>query len=207
MMKNMLNRKLSLILCLLLFTSFVCADIPPDRDEMMNVSDLQVKPTDEFADYRFFLLYGSDLEEITVKKDVPVIIEGDDRNGQRKYARFIALPKSVLQGDVKLTDDQERKLVDSIYKDENKDFIQLLEHRFKDYIKTDQRVNQTYPVYELRREGNLPKAVPMQPVSRKISDEEEAIITSAKYEKATIIGGILLTLAVLLIGVYLFRRA
>ncbi len=207
MIKNMLSKKLSLILCLLIVTSFVCADIPPDRDELMNVTDLSFTPRDDFAEFRFFLLYGSDLEEIKLKKDVPVIIEGNDRNGQRKYAQLIALPKSVLQGDGKISDEQELKTVNSIYNEENKDYVKLFNHNFKEIIKADQRVNKTVPVYELKREGNLPKAVEIYAVSRKISDEEEAVINNTSSSKATIIGGVLLTLAVLFGGVFLFRRS
>lgn len=207
MMKNMLNKNLIWLVFAVLFTMSVFADVPPARNEMRIDIDLAFTPREDFDDYRFFLASGRNLEEITIKKDVPVIINGENRRGENRYAALIAIPKTSLKGVTELSDDEQEKINVSILKKESDGFITLLRHHFSEDIPIGERVNKVYPVYEIKREANLPKAFEGQGISRKISDEEEAIITSAKYEKATIIGGVLLTLAVLLIGLFLFRRS
>jgi hypothetical protein len=203
----MLNKKLTLMLFVALFSVVIIADVPPPRNEMRIDIDLAFTPREDFDDYRFFLAAGRELEEITIKKDVPVIINSGNRAGANRYATLIAIPKASLKGVAKLSDDEQEKINVSIYKKENNDYIELLKHSFQEDIPIGERVNKIYPVYEIRREANLPKAFEGQGISKKISDEEEAIISFAKYEKATIIGGSLLTLAVLVGGVYLFRRS
>jgi hypothetical protein len=182
------------------------ADVPPARNEMRINVDLAFTPRDDFADYRFFLASGSKLEEITLKKDVPVIINGENRGGSQRHTRLIAIPKASLQDKAKLTDDEQEKIIVSIYKKENNDYIELIKHSFQEDIPIGERVNKIYPVYEIRREANLPKAFEGQGISRKINDEEETIISFAKYQKATIIGGILITLAVIFVGIYMIRK-
>jgi hypothetical protein len=185
----------------------VFADVPPARNEMRIFVDLAFTPRDDFADYRFFIAYGGGLNEIEVKKDVPVILEGSKHGGQLRTSSLIAIPKKELEGVGKMSDEQEQKIVVSVIRRDNKGYIELIKHTFQEDIPIGERVNKIYPVYEIRREANLPKAFEGQGISKKINDEEEAIITFAKYEKATIIGGVFLTLAVLLLGVYLFRRS
>jgi hypothetical protein len=207
MMKNMLNKNLVLMLFVVLFSLSVFADVPPPRNEMRIDIDLSFTPREDFDDYRFFLASGRNLEEITIKKDVPVIINGENRRGENRYAALIAIPKTNLKDVAKLSDDEQEKINVSILKKESTGFITILRHQFSEDIPIGERVNKIYPVYEIKREANLPKAFEGQGISRKLDDEEEAIITSAKYEKATIIGGILLTLAVLFGGMFLFRRS
>ena len=191
----------------MLFSSAIFADVPPPRNEMRIDIDLAFTPREDFDDYRFFLASGRELEEITIKKDVPVIINSENRGGSNRYATLIAIPKTSLKGSAKLSDDEQQKINVSILKKESDGFISLIKHTFSEDIPIGERVNKKYPTYEIKREGKLPKAFEGQGVSRKLNDEEEAIITFAKYEKATIIGGVLLTLAVLFGGVFLFRRS
>jgi hypothetical protein len=205
--KNMLNKNLILLLFVLIFSVFIFADVPPARNEIRTDIDLAFTPRDDFADYRFFLAYGGGLNEIEVKKDVPVILEGSKHGGQLRYSSLIAIAKVDLEGIDKISDEQEQKIVVSVIKRDNKGYIELIKHTFQEDIPIGERVNKIYPVYELKREGNLPKLFEGQGISKKLNDEEEEIVKFAKYEKATIIAGILLTLAVLLGGVYLFRRS
>ncbi len=207
MMKNMLNKNFTLMLFVALFSVCIFADVPPARNEMRIDIDLAFTPREDFDDYRFFLASGRELEEITIKKDVPVIINGENRRGENRYAALIAIPKTSLKGVAKLSDDEQEKINVSILKKESAGFITILRHQFSEDIPIGERVNKLYPVYEIKREANLPKAFEGQGISRKLDDKEEAIITSAKYENATIVGGVLLTLAVLVGGVFLFRRS
>jgi hypothetical protein len=203
----MLNKNLILILFALIFSVCIFADVPPARNEMRIFVDLAFTPRDDFADYRFFLAYGGGLNEIEVKKDVPIILEGSKHGGQLRTSYLIAVPKKELEGVDKMSDEQEQKIVVSVFGKDNKGYIELIKHTFQEDIPISERVNKIYPVYELKREGNLPKLFDGQGISKKISDEEESIITSAKYEEATITGGILMTLASIFIGVFLFRKS
>jgi hypothetical protein len=203
----MLNKYLILILFVLIFSVCIFADVPPARNEMRIFVDLAFTPRDDFADYRFFLAYGGGLNEIEVKKDVPIILEGSKHGGQLRTSYLIAVPKKELEGVDKMSDEQEQKIVVSVFGKDNKGYIELIKHTFQEDIPISERVNKIYPVYELKREGNLPKLFDGQGISKKISDEEESIITSAKYEEATITGGILMTLASIFIGVFLFRKS
>jgi hypothetical protein len=207
MMKNMLNKYLVLMLFAVIFSLSVFADVPPPRNEMRVDIDLAFTPREDFDDYRFFVAAGRNLEEITIKKDVPVIINAENRGGSNRYATLIAIPKTSMKGVTKLPDEEQEKINVSIYKKENNGYVELLKHTFSEDIPIGERRDKKFPTYEIKREANLPKAFEGQGISKKISDEEEAIISFAKYEKATIIGGSLLTLAVLVGGVYLFRRS
>jgi hypothetical protein len=203
----MLNKNLILILFALIFSVCIFADVPPARNEMRIFVDLAFTPRDDFADYRFFLAYGGGLNEIEVKKDVPVILEGTEHGGQLRYSSLIAIPKVDLEGIEKISDEQEQKIAVSVIRRDNKGYIELIKHTFQEDIPISERVSKIYPVYELKREGNLPKLFDGQGISKKISNEEALIITSAKYEEATIVGGVLLTLASIFIGVFLFRKS
>lgn len=202
----MLNKNLILVLLILIFSVVLFADVPPARNEMRIDIDLAFTPREDFDDYRFFLTAGRELEEITIKKDVPVIIDSKNRGGSHRYATLIAIPKTSLKGVTKLSDDEQEKLNVSILKKESEGFISLIKHTFSEDIPIGERANKIYPVYEIRREANLPKAFEGQGISRKISDEEEAIMTFAKYEKATIVGGILIALAVIFVGIFIIRK-
>jgi hypothetical protein len=205
--KNMLNKYLVLILFVLIFSVCVFADVPPARNEMRILVDLAFTPRDDFADYRFFIAYGGGLNEIEVKKDVPVILEGSEHGGQLRTSFLIAIPKKELEGVDKISDEQEQKIVVSVFRKDNKGYIELIKHTFQEDIPIGERVNKIYPVYELKREGSLPKLFDGKGISKKVSNEEELIITSAKYQEATIIGGVLMTLVSIFIGVFLFRKS
>lgn len=203
----MLNKYLVLLLFVALFSVGIFADVPPARNEMRIDIDLAFTPRDDFEDYRFFLASGRELEEITIKKDVPVTINSKNRGGVNRYAALIAIPKTSLKGVAELSADEQQKINVAIYKKENNEVISLIKHTFSEDIPIGERVSKIYPVYEIRREANVPKVFEGQGISKKISDEEETIITSAKYEEATITGGILMTLLSIFIGVFLFRKS
>jgi hypothetical protein len=202
----MLNKNLLLILLVLILSVVILADVPPARNEIRIDVDLAFTPRDDFADYRFFLASGNQLEEITLKKDVPSIIKGENRGGMLRRTILIAIPKAILQDKAKLSDDEQEKIVVSIYKKDNNNYIELLKHSFQEDIPIGERVDKIYPKYELKREGNLPKAFEGQGISKKTNEEEEETITFAKYEKATIIAGILMALAFVFVGTYIFRK-
>ncbi len=202
----MLNKNLILVLLILFFSGSMFADVPPAIKEMRIDIDLAFTPREDFDDYRFFLAAGRELEEITIKKDVPVIINSENRGGSHRYATFIAIAKTSLKGVASLSEDEQEKINVSILKKENEGFISLIKHTFSEDIPIGERANKIYPIYEIKREANLPKAFEGQGISRKISDEEEAIMTFAKYENATIIGGILIALAIIFAGIFMIRK-
>jgi hypothetical protein len=203
----MLNKKLTLILFIVLFSLSVFADVPPPSNEKRILIDLALTPRDDFADYRFFIAYGGGLEEISLKKDVKLLLEAAEHGGQQTHSYIIAIPKANLSGVDKLSEEQQMKYVIPVLKRTNDGYVELVKHVFREDVPKTDSADKKVVEIEVKRVDNLPKAFEGKGVTAKPSEQKLEINNSAGLGNATIIGGILITLAVLFGGVFLFRKS
>jgi hypothetical protein len=203
----MLNKKLTLILFFVLFSIVANADVPPPSDQKRILNDLSITLRDDFADYRFFIAYGGGLEEIMPKKDVPLLLEANKHGGQQTHSFIVAIPKADLPESEKLSEELQQKLVLSVIGRKHAGYVELIQHTFREDVPKTEAADKKVAEIDIKRIDSLPKAVESKGVVAKQGDQKLEINNSAGLGNATIIGGILITLAVLFGGVFLFRKS
>jgi hypothetical protein len=207
MMKNMLSKNLILLLFVALFSIITNADVPPPSDQKRMMNDLSVTLRDDFADYRFFIAYGGGLQEIMPKKDVPLVLEGNSHGGQQTYSFIVAIPKADLPDSKNLSEEVQQKFVVKVIGRKNAGYVQLVQHTFHEDVPKTESADKKVVEIEVKRIDNLPKAFDSKGGIVKQSDQKLEINNASTAGIATIIGGVLLTLAVLLSGLFFFRRS
>lgn len=184
-------------------SQFTLADIPPDSNEMRMTADLIINTDEDLSDFKFFLAFPVSVREVEVKSKGNSAIESGGGGAAFSNGTLFAIPKKKLKefgGEI--TPEQIKTL-----SSENKiGAIELGKHQFSQTIKTSQRAKWTYPTYKLERDGNSLKLVTQNQISPKISLEEESQINGGKYFIFTIVAGILIALAILATGIFLFRK-
>lgn len=198
----MIGRNWGLILVIMLaFVVSVKADIAPDPDEMRVTADWLISTDEDLSDYRFFLDFMGDLREVEVKNKASTVLESKGGGARYSVGTLIAIPKSSLKGF-----DAAEAISQAIRDKKIEGVTELGKHQFSRTIKISERKNWTYPTYRIERDGNSLKLLKIGDVSPKLNLEEEAQINSDKYFMVTMAAGVLLTLAILIFGVFLFRK-
>jgi hypothetical protein len=206
----MLKKTIFFIGLILLFSSFSKADVPPSAGEIRVKPPLIISTTEDFSEYRFFFLSPSQVEEIQLKAGETKSLSSENRGGANKFGSLYAIKISLLdKNNFKVTENRDatRNLFQEIIESNKNEVIELLKHSFQKDISARERLNWTYPSYQIERSGDMIKAVVKHEIAEKISDDELKIIDGGKYKFATIIAGVFIALAVIGVGLFLFRKS
>ena len=196
-----------------LFTA-VYADVPPDAGYKRITQKLVIEPKDDFTDYRFFIKVGADLREYVLKKDVLTTVESMGGGAWYRSGRFIAVPKKELAGlSETATDQRLSPLQQAIYDGKVNGTIVLVEHGFSRDVPTAEAAGAKDPVYRLEKDaekGVKATLVTGGQTSNKAGNTQGSYYsTEPKTPEfwATVVGGVLLTLAFICTGVFIIRRS
>jgi hypothetical protein len=199
------NKLLVMILPLfLLFTSFVNADVPPDTGKVRVKIDLVTETTEDLTDYRFFLDFYGDLREVAINNRGRTTIPPMGGGARYSSGTFLAIPKKSLGGyEEKLSNEQLNNLSGSIKAKEIAGVVELAKHRFSADIPKGEKTPETH--YLLKREENTLRAERVTEEKPKSNSSPQLIASDSRA--SLVIGGLLITLAVLTMGVFTFRKA
>jgi len=202
-----------MLVTLSLFTT-AYADVPPDRGYKRITQKLVIEPKDDFADYRFFIKVGADLREYVLKKDELTTIESLGGGAWYRNGKFLAVPKKALIGlSDTATDQKLNALQQAIYDDKVTGTIVLVEHGFIRDVPTAEAAGAKDAVYRLEKDSE--KGIKATPVTGGQNSNNAGNTQGSYYSAvpktpefwATVVGGILLTLAFICIGVFVVRRS
>ena len=192
----------ALIPLILLFTFFVKADVPPDPGYNRVKIDLVTETTEDLSDYRFFLDFYGDLREVEVKSKGRTEIPSMGGGARYSSGTFLAIPKKSLNGfEEKLSNEQSEKLSKAIKEKQIEGVAELAKHRFSADVPKGEKPPETF--YRLKREENTLKA---EKVTEEKPKSTSSPLIAADSRTSLVAAGIFLTLAVLVIGVWSFRK-
>lgn len=200
----MIKQLIFIFLLPLIFTVSLKADVAPDDGYERVSLNLVTETNEDLWDYRFFLDFYGDLREVEIKgkgrREIPPM------GGGARYSSgaLLAIPKiNLKEFDGKFSADQAEKLSRLIKNKEIEGIVELAKHRFSRDVPKGENPAEVY--YVIKREENTLKA-------EKIGEEEPKSVLSGQSVLSNsrlsfVIGGILITLAVLAAGIFAFRKA
>lgn len=193
---------LTFLLIFGLLPAIVRADIPPDPGFTRQAADLILESDGDLSGFRFFLDSPAKVEEIKLTSG-RTVIEAANRGGAMRSGKLIAVPVSdmaVISGDLS------GALLESMIRQKKfPNAKELLLHSFQQTISVVEKPLWQNPVYRISVSGREISAT-------KVSGGSSPAVTSqsAGYLwPIVIVSGVvavLFTLAVVVIGVWLFRR-
>jgi len=207
---------LVILLVVCAFFASALADVPPEPGYTRVSLSIIVEPADDFADYRFFLKSGFDLKEYTLKKGEKVTMSSMGGGALYRNGKFLAVPKKALVGlseTAPVSGERLNPMQKAIADGSVPGTINLIDHGFiRDVPKADAK-NWKDPLYRLEKDGE--KGVKAVLVSGGQAEIKAAGTTDSYYSTepktpafwATVVGGSLLTLALIFFGVFALRRS
>ena len=215
-------KKLQPLVILLVVGAFLAsamaafADVPPEPGYQRVSLSIIVEPTDDFANYRFFLKSGFDLKEYTLKKGEKVTMSSMGGGALYRNGKFLAVPKKALVGlseTAPASGNDLNPMQKAIADGSVPGTINLIDHSFiRDVPKADAK-NWKDPLYRLEKDGEKGiKAVlvPGEKVETKAAGTTDSYYPSEPKTPAfwaSVVGGSLLTLSLIFFGVFALRRS
>ncbi len=200
----MIKMNMALLLPVLLLLAITgIADVPPEADYVRVRNNLVIETKEDLTDFRFFIDFYGDLKEIEIKSKARTTIPPMGGGARYSSGTLFAIPVKSLSGFAgKLTPEQLKNLSQSIKNKKIEGVQELFIHRFSQDNPKDQAKEDFY--YTITRIGQnlvaeiLPEGWP------KLNKEKELIPQPNRSN--IIIGGILLTIAALIVGLFIFRN-
>lgn len=199
------KKKLGILLpIILLFTFLVKADVAPDPGMVRVKIDLVIETKEDLSDYRFFLDFYGDLREVGIKSKGRTTIPSMGGGARYSSGKLLAIPKkSLSEFEDKLSTEQLNNLSESIKNKKIEGVIDLASHRFSQDIPAGETLGETY--YVVKREEDTLKATKIADDKPKSTTTQQLI--SSDSRKNFVVSGILITLGVLFIGIWAFRKS
>lgn len=193
--------KLLRLVPIILIFNFVCfADVPPDAGKTRASINLVTETTDDLTDYRFFLDFYGDLREVEIKSRGRTEISPLGGGARYSSGTFLAVPKKSLGGfESKLSNEQLENLSKAVKNKEVAGVVELTKHRFSTDVPKGEKPPEIH--YELKRTADGILAERVTKPSK--TDDSAAFNSRSGY----IVGGILLSLGIMLAGIFAFRKA
>jgi hypothetical protein len=189
--------KISLILAL---CSVAFADVAPDAGYTNVPADLVLETSADLSGYRFFLESPMNVEEVKLNAGSPTVIAASGRGGAARYAKLIAVPVS----DMTISGDLSGGLLDDLIRRKRfPNARELLSHNFQATITLIEKPIWKPPVYRLSVENGSISASKFEAIPVVGGTDRSLLL----YAIPVVIGGVLITLAIAVIGIWLFRRS
>ncbi len=186
----------------------VMGDAPADPGFSFATINLQIESVEDFPGYRFFLVTPIDAEEFSIKNAEKASF-GEGRGGPRNYATLIAVPRSSFPAtEDKLTADEREELERSIRELKIDGAIKLASHNFRRQVPSSQAGGVFTTIYRLERNDSA--GISATAVSIGGEDATDGVrsfyILDIFPIMVFIVTGSLLSLAAVVLGLWLFRR-
>jgi len=187
------------------------ADVPADPGFKRISLNLIVETQSDFPEYRFFIKSGADLEEITLKKGEPFVIEPLGGGAFYRTGTLVAVSKKSLEGlsetpaEGKLNDLQR-----VIYDGNVPGTLELVKHSFAREVPILEAPGWKDPVYRIEADPQAGlKAVHLSggSTNSKIDDAASSGLAFWRSASAAVVAGIFLAFGLLIIGVWYFRKS
>lgn len=193
--------------------SAAAADVPPDPGYKRVTLSIIVDPTDDFADYRFFLKSGFDLKEYALKKGERITISSMGGGSLYRNGEFLAVPKRALVGLSESPSGERLNPMQKAIADENvPGTIVLIDHGFVRDVRSADASTLKDPIYRLEKapESGI-KAVLVSggAIENKTSGNTGGLYSADPKSPAfwaTVAGGLLFTFAFILFGAWIVRK-
>lgn len=199
------------IIIFFLFAAVTKADIAPAAGYTQVRTDLIIETTEDLSDFRFFLDFRGDCNEVKLKSNDITTIPSPGGGVRYSTGTLLAIPKKSLKDfGEELTFEQQHQLGELVSKNQVDQMLKLLQHSFSTIINDSDIANWSYPTYRLERNGNTFVAKENQRIKpRKSSGAAIDFTFYGIVKRITIFGyivfiGIPLILTVL--GIWLFRK-
>lgn len=166
------------------------ADVAPDPGYSNVSADLTLETTQDLSAFRFFLTSFDDFEEVRITPDSPTVISASGRGGTAKVGSLIAVPISEI-GDSQ-PDGNDPGLFHKKYLSREP----VLTHYFQATVSIAEKPIWKPPVYRLSIENGTITATKSQASGSLLS-----------YALPVVAAGVLMTLGIAIIGIWLFRRS
>lgn len=191
-----------IISLIFLFSLYVKADVPPDAGNVRVKIDLIAETAEDLSDYRFFLDFYGDLREVEIKSKGRTTIPPMGGGARYSSGTFLGIPRQSLGGyKEKLSVEQAENLSKAIKNKEIAGVVELAKHRFSADIPKGEKAPAVY--YIIKREENSLR-------TERIAEENAPTNTSPMVflnsRISYVVSGILITLAILLAGIFAFRK-
>jgi hypothetical protein len=182
------------------------ADVAPDPGYTRVQTDLIVETTEELSDYAFFLDFFGDLRKVEIKSNGQTVIPSTGGGARYGSGTLLAISKKNLTANglsETLTPEQLKNLAESIKNKKIEGVIELAKHSFREDVRVGQSA--ANPHYTIKREGNnlvavrAPGASPTMQIEKVLNQHSMLIYY--------LTGGILLSLAAIVGGILIFRKA
>lgn len=189
---------------ILLFTVLAKADVPPDPGFQRVSINLVTETAEDLADYRFFLDFYGDLREVEINSKGRTEIEPMGGGARYRSGTLLAVPKKNLKDlPESPSTEQLKTLSESIKAGKIAGVAELARHGFTRDIPKGEKPAAIR--YELKLVDGTLKAAQITEEKPKSSAVPQS--NPATSPTGLVVGGILLTLAVVLGGVFAFRKA
>ena len=192
------------------------ADVPPDPGYKRVSLSINIEPADDFADFRFFLKNGFDLKEYTLKKGEKVSISSMGGGALYRNGTFLAVPKKSLVGlseTIESPNERLNPMQKAIAGGSLPGTVILVEHGFVRDVPKAEAAGLDSPTYRIEKDGEKSvKAVRIAGEKRESNTNGTAGTYYSTEPKTpafwgTVVGGSLLTLALIFFGVFALRRS
>lgn len=205
----MLNKRiLGTLFLVMSMAGLAMADAAPEPGYTRVAVPLNIKPEADFGEYRFFLNSPTVIEEIALTNGTTTTISADGRGGVMKYTQLVAIPKASLADfAAPITEDKLKTLHDAIGDKKIEGLILLTSHSFDSYMKKRESKKFMAPVFVLKAhaekkiEAVETKQTPANKTRSEVTGEDDK-----GSSLAMIIGGGLMSLALVFGGVWFMRR-
>lgn len=190
----MIRKKFCLtLLFILLFTFSAKADVSIPGFGRIDI-DLVLDTKEDLSDYRFFLNFYGDLKEIKVNNKSQTTIAPMGGGARFAKAALLAIPRKNLSDFAEDSPASVRNLSDAVRDNKIEGVAELIVHTFRKDSPLGIKLRNN-PSYLIVREGNTLSL---------IHSSDSGFQT---YAVAVIIAGIFISVAVVIFGVFLFRKA
>jgi hypothetical protein len=201
----LIKKNLALIL-LLIFTFAIVAnaDIAPPKGYTKVSINLVIETKQDLSDYRFFVDFYGDLNEITVKNNGRVSIPPIGGGARYSTGTVYAIPKKSIESTPKDADrEQFSNLSESLREDKIEGAIKLGEHSFYNTVLNKNIKKVVTPTYLIEKKNNT-LIMSVKKAMKKV--EFEAEDESVESDSNKLIGGVFLSMFMLFGGIFLFRK-
>jgi len=188
---------------ILLFNFYAKADVPPDSGYVRVSINLVTETAEDLSDYRFFLDFFGDLREVEIKSKERTSIPPMGGGARYRSGTLLAIPKKSLRGlEEKPSSEELSNLSKSIKAKEIEGVAELARHQFSADIPKGEKPSESY--YLIKREENTLKAERITEEKPQSKSAPQLIASDSRARM--VIGGVFITLAMLVIGVFAFRK-
>lgn len=197
-----------LMLVMLMAAGPLLADVAPDPGYVRRSADLVIEADGDLSGYKFFLDSPMRIEELKIAGAGQTVISASGRNGAMRFARLVAISRNEYDRVVasQLTEDELRRAINEGSFPGAKT---LLNHNFQTTIPESARSIWKPPVYRLSlADGSVAATQVSGGFSGSAADSPASSGSSFWiYIVSASAIGVLLSVAVVVFGIWMFRRS